>query len=124
MLLCLQCAVTTLQGQKVFLERKCPTPICATAAFDEIEDFAFGPHRHDGIPLHVHVPDDDALRNRELPHATVVIEPVLVVPPPVPTWLVLIGEEGSPWQCTALCVRRVDPRSATISSLRAIRMLV
>jgi hypothetical protein len=125
LLLCLQAALGALQGQTVFLERRIGPAVCATAGFDEIEDFCRGPHRHDEIPLHVHVPDDDVPRTRSL--AVVEIPRHELAWSARPCLLIdrfLSVKEQRLRAPGGALEWRADSRVATMRSLRAVRMLV
>lgn len=124
-LLCIQCMMCTMQGQTLLLERRMGSATCAIEAFDEVEDFARGPHRHDQIPLHVHVPDDDALRGRQvLPAHDGPGEPMPVGPPCLLVGPSSFSREVRLHRPSAPVDRRADARAATVASLRVIRMLV
>lgn len=130
LLLVLQVALAGVRGQALVVDacatvRQEASARSALALSDELEDWSRGSHRHDDLPLHIHVPEDAAVRARAQPPGGEAAQPV----PPTPLASVLVLE-GLSWRSASgarnlrSAPGRVDRGVGSIESLRTIRILV
>lgn len=129
-MLVLQVALAGVRGQALVVDacidtRRSAAERGALAISDEFEDWSRGSHRHDDLPLHVHVPEDGAVRARLLAPLG---EPSQPFPP---TAFALVSTHDglslrSACGARSLCSapRRADRVGGSIESLKTVRILV
>lgn len=130
LLLVLQVILAGVRGQALVVDacadaRKDAAARGALALPDEFEDWSRGSHRHDDLPLHVHVPEDGAVRARLQVQPGEPAQPA----PPAPPALVSCHNGlslRSAWDTRnpSSAVRLVDRDGGSIESLRTIRIVV
>ncbi len=130
LLLVLQVGLACVRGQAIVVDacanvRQQASERGALVLSDELEDWSRGSHRHDDLPLHVHMPEDGAVRGRVQAPTGEAAQPV----PPTPFASVLVLD-GLSWR-SASGTRNlysvpgpVGRGVGSIESLRTIRILV
>jgi hypothetical protein len=129
-MLVLQVALAGVRGQALVVDacaevRESAAARSAMALSDEFEDWSRGSHRHDDLPLHLHVPEDGTVRARS--HAPL-DAPAQPFPP---TAFALVSTHDglslrSACGARSLCSapRRADRVGGSIESLKTVRILV